>query len=734
MESNPDFEAFRRQSEKGVFSLNSSFSNPSARPTHNRTNSAFNLAHPESPISPGTKRPQIERSQTGDALKKVSVDQKPYFDIPRQQSPISMTPRHSLADDKAPRLSLPFNELHASSLHKVQSRADTLPHSHHSQAPGMVNPKLVAELLQEPDDVLLLDLRVYQQYAVSRIHGSLNLCIPTTLIKRPAFTTQKLADTFSREADRDKFEQWQRCKYIVVYDACSSQPKEAVIPFNVLKKFEIEGWKGTGYVVKGGFLGFAKMEPTWVDKGAVESSKGSANPSLSISSPAKDVLPVAGGCFMPSAKSSSNAFFGNIRQNMDLLDGVGQMPVKKPHHMSELSEHNLPGWLRAASRNSDEGKRVSERFLSIEKSEQKRMQQALGGPVCYAADTQPKGQVQVAGIEKGSKNRYNNIFPFNHTRVRLQNVAQEDCDYINASHVKAEYSNRRYIATQAPIPATFGDFWRVVWEQDARVIVMLTAESEGGQVKSHPYWKTGEYGRFKVKMLSERQISLESNEKPAKSASLTRPTIGQRRSTANNLQSPTESNHSPTSESPSMIVRTFTLSHSSYPFQPIREVTQVHYSQWPDLGTALPTDILGLIEQVNTYIRGSASPQSAIGPEDAAREGERPIVVHCSAGCGRTGTYCTIDSVIDMLKRQKLDREGDDGDRMEIDTESWIKRDDEDLVSKTVDDFRHQRLSMVQNLRQFVLCYESILQWVVSHQPENIRSGKGHEPRRSYQG
>ena len=60
------------------------------------------------------------------------------------------------------------------------------------------------------------------------------------------------------------------------------------------------------------------------------------------------------------------------------------------------------------------------------------------------------------------------------------------------------------------------------------------------------------------------------------------------------------------------------------------------------------------------------------------------------------------------------------------------ERDDEDLVAKTVDDFRHQRLSMVQNLRQFVLCYESILQWVVSQQPENIRLGKGHEPRRSH--
>ena len=643
-----------------------------------------------------------------------------------------MTPRHSLTDEKAPRLSLPFNDMHASSLHKIQSRSDTLPHAHQVESPSMVNPKLVVELLQHPNDVLLLDLRVYQQYLASRIHGSLNLCIPTTLIKRPTFTAQRLAETFSNESDRQKFEQWKKCKYIVVYDSCSTQPKEAMIPFNVLKKFETEGWKGTGYVIKGGFLGFAKMEPKWMDKGLVMSEKSAINPALSISPPSKDILPVAGGCSMPSTQSSANPFFGNIRQNMDLLDGVGQMPVKKPKHISELSEQNLPSWLRRASKNSDEGKAVSDKFLSLEKSEQKRMQQALSGPVCYADDAKTKDCVQVAGIEKGSKNRYNNIFPFDHTRVHLQNVSNGECDYVNANHVKAEYSNRHYIATQAPIPATFKDFWRVVWEQDVRVIVMLTAESEGGQLKSHPYWKTGEYGPFKVKKITERQISLEAKEMTSKVDSLKRPTLGQRRSTADNLQKDTPS---PTSESPSVILRTFTVSHASYPFQQMREITQVHYSQWPDFGApASPGAILSLIDQVNKCIRGAASHSSATGPQDFAPKGERPIIVHCSAGCGRTGTYCTIDSVIDMLKRQRIERDETHHDAMQMDDESWVGREDEDLVAKTVDDFRHQRLSMVQNLRQFVLCYESILQWVVSQQPDNIRLGKGHEPRRSYQG
>ena len=663
----------------------------------------------------------------------MSVEQKPIFDIPQQHSPMSMTPRHSVVEDKAPRLSLPVNDMHASSLHKVQSRSDTLPSTNQSQSPSMVNPKLVAELLQHPHQVLVLDLRVYQQYVTSRIRGSLNLCIPTTLLKRPAFTTQKLTETFSSQSDKAKFETWQNCKYIIAYDACSSQPKEAMIPFNVLKKFATEGWKGTGYVVKGGFQGFAKMEPSWVDKGAKNAANGATNPTLSISPPAQDVLAVAGGCAMPSAKSAANPFFGNIRQNMDLLDGVGQMPVKKPSQMSELSEQNLPTWLRRASKSSDQGKRVSDKFLNLEKSEQKRMQDALGGPVCYGPDGPTRDQVQVAGIEKGSKNRYNNIFPFDHSRVRLQNVPRGDCDYVNASHVKAEYSNRQYIATQAPIPSTFHDFWRVVWEQGVRVIVMLTAESEGGQVKSHPYWRAGEYGPFKVKAMSERKILLGSKEETTKSSSLQRPTLGQRRSTTDNLTSSFKNSSSPTLEDPSVVVRTFTLAHSAYPFQPMREITQLHYSQWPDFGApASPTAILNLVEQMNKCVRGSSSPRSAIGPDEAVIEGEKPIIVHCSAGCGRTGTFCTIDSVIDMLKRQRMARKEDDEDRMDVDGDDWIKREDEDLVAKTVNDFRHQRLSMVQNLRQFVLCYESILEWIMAQQSDGVRTGKGHEASRSH--
>lgn len=123
----------------------------------------------------------------------------------------------------------------------------------------------------------------------------------------------------------------------------------------------------------------------------------------------------------------------------------------------------------------------------------------------------------------------------------------------------------------------------------------------------------------------------------------------------------------------------------------------------------------------------------------------RPILVHCSAGCGRTGTFCTVDSVIDMLKRQRMaaiNRPDADGDvsmsegssnrrrsvvlsgpnlgqskigAKEIDT-SWLTDTNLDLVETTVEDFRRQRISMVQSLRQFVLCYETVVEWVCRYQ------------------
>lgn len=289
------------------------------------------------------------------------------------------------------------------------------------------------------------------------------------------------------------------------------------------------------------------------------------------------------------------------------------------------------------------------------------------------------------------------------------------------------------------------DFWNVVWQQDARVIVMLTAESEGGQLKAHNYWSDKSFGPLNLNFLSEKRAALEPSRIHRHRE---RPSMGQRRSTTNTSGRLAPSDAaSPTSEQPYVIVRRFTLSHSNEPFARMREITQLQYSQWPDFGTpAHPTHLLGLVEQCDAVVRASNGSSNG----SPVPEGSRPVVVHCSAGCGRTGTFCTVDSVIDMMKRQRRDAQSNadatspkrnrrqptpmDLDRSSFpgfspspaspfwaapDDSSWVQNDDVDLIAKTVEDFRMQRLSMVQSLRQFVLCYESLLEWLCEQTPKS---------------
>jgi tyrosine-protein phosphatase 2/3 len=325
---------------------------------------------------------------------------------------------------------------------------------------------------------------------------------------------------------------------------------------------------------------------------------------------------------------------------------------------------------------------------------------------------------------------------------------------------------------------------------------MLTAESEGGQLKCHPYWTGRDYGVIKLRLLSEKKVSLDLDKHRSNStahmgsASMTPSTAssesGRRRANTTTTiegSTPTPQPLQGQSETPYVIIRKFALSHAAQPFAPIREVTHLHYPSWPDFGApAQPSHLLALVELANVMQRAALpidTPSIAASrpapqalpvtwydePEVDARV--RPMLVHCSAGCGRTGTFCTVDSVIDMLKRQRLvsstaslhlkkhDAEGDvemdeavsprtavnppqfpfsnpsgwrpggdgrcgSGGAVPFLDTAWMDDDDAvDLIDKTVQDFREQRLSMVQSLRQFVLCYETVIEWIWRMQDRN---------------
>ncbi|KOS22360.1 Tyrosine-protein phosphatase 1 [Escovopsis weberi] len=652
------------------------------------------------------------------------------------------------------------------------ARSFTLPPKGDPAQPSMISATLLKELMEslEEDRLLLLDIRSSQNFGLSRIEGALNLCIPTTLLKRATFNIEKLTQMFQGDSECSKFSMWREMEWIVVYDASASDKKDAVAAQNMIKKFTNEGYAGNVGILRGGFNSFQASFPHLVDDASAADQKEDTQGAAAAASRNLGFAPVIGGVSLPVGASSVNPFFSNIRQNVDLADGVGQLNVSWP---PALEPESLPLWLREAAAKTDHGKDVSNKFLKIERDEQTRMQGAYG----------QDGTIRLSGVEKGGKNRYKDILPFEHARVKLQNRPEGCCDYVNASHLSTLRSKKRYIASQGPLPDTFEDFWSVVWDNDVRVIVMLTAETEGGQIKCHSYWTNREFGPIKLKKLSEKKVSLDLDKAKTGTNNNNTSESGKKRAHAATLAegSPLDTSASPDpAEVPFVMIRKFAVSHAANPFAPIREVTHLHFPSWPDFGTpAQPSHLLALVELANvmqrtavpfdtTSIVGSGrSPNSegvslAWNEEAAGDSASRPMLVHCSAGCGRTGTFCTVDSVIDMLKRQRASRapghpspsEGGGADVLMMDIDeatpppnceaenkkatsrsnggpanpfdsmardaAWLEDDSVDLIQRTVEDFRQQRISMVQSLRQFVLCYETVLEWIDRVNTNNI--------------
>ncbi|KAH8820450.1 phosphatase-like protein [Xylogone sp. PMI_703] len=770
LSANPEFESFRKQAEaKQGFNLSrgslapflstpsssrhSSIDQRSAGRQHSSSSSLQDEGSAPSPkmdVDSDWGRDSAYGSSESKRASESSANSPSFFDMPMKSSPINVPslPAHiqrnamSHPSDRGRKPSLPYpkSESVPPSSNTPQptshTRADTLPATL-EDGPVFIPPAQLKDMLDRlpESEYLLLDLRVFPQFSQYRIRGALNLCIPTTLLKRPSFNLQKLQDTFTGEAEKERFSHWQGVSHIIVYDAASTNKRDAVSAVNTLKKFTNEGWRGDCCILQGGFAAFNEKYPQFVDY-ASNDEQQSSKINLSLGAAGTRV---AGGCVMPATKNAANPFFSNIRQNQDLIGGVGQIEIKIPDELSSEDQRLLPRWLSSIAAKEDHGKRASDKFLHLELDEQSRMTKALSCGTTYGQND--PDMIRIAGIEKGGKNRYNNIWPFEHARVKLQGRPEGACDYVNASHIKASHSNKRYIASQGPLPDTFEDFWSVIWDQDVRVIVMLTAESEGGQLKCHPYWASGDYGPFKLRALSEKKVSLDP--RPHRNHSDHRDSSRRRRANtiADTAVAP-NTNATPNStpaEQPHVVVRKFTLSHSAHPFTPMREITQLHYSAWPDFGApAKPSQLLGLVELSNVIQRSaSAGGHSSRSDSPEADPNARPMLVHCSAGCGRTGTFCTVDSVIDMLKRQQKEiRSGvtpmeltssGEGDYMSKGDDSkddlWIFDQDLDLVEKTVQDFRRQRLSMVQSLRQFVLCYETILEWV-AQQHGSLRSDR----------
>ncbi|XP_039584092.1 receptor-type tyrosine-protein phosphatase T isoform X5 [Passer montanus] len=232
--------------------------------------------------------------------------------------------------------------------------------------------------------------------------------------------------------------------------------------------------------------------------------------------------------------------------------------------------------------------------------------------------------------ENRNKNRYGNIISYDHSRVRLQLLdGDPHSDYINANYIDGYHRPRHYIATQGPMQETVKDFWRMIWQENSASVVMVTNLVEVGRVKCVRYWPddTEVYGDIKVTLIETEPLA-------------------------------------------EYVIRTFTVQKKGY--HEIREIRQFHFTSWPDHGVpCYATGLLGFVRQVKF-----------LNPPEAG-----PIVVHCSAGAGRTGCFIAIDIMLDMAENEGV-----------VD------------IFNCVRELRSQRVNLVQTEEQYVFVHDAILE------------------------
>ncbi|XP_032379279.1 receptor-type tyrosine-protein phosphatase eta [Etheostoma spectabile] len=210
-----------------------------------------------------------------------------------------------------------------------------------------------------------------------------------------------------------------------------------------------------------------------------------------------------------------------------------------------------------------------------------------------------QSKIHAQMLENKPKNRYNNVLPYDSSRVKLSIIHGNPYDdYINANYMPGYESRKEYIAAQGPLPGTVSDFWRMIWEKNVLTLVMLTRCNEQGRVKCEQYWDHGTKHYENITVTTTSEIPLED-----------------------------------------WTIRDFHIKNVKT--AETRSIRHFHFTAWPDHGVPQTTELLisfrHLVrEHMDQYSRHS------------------PTVVHCSAGVGRTGTFIAIDRLIFQIERENI--------------------------------------------------------------------------------
>ncbi|XP_077557991.1 receptor-type tyrosine-protein phosphatase T-like [Haemaphysalis longicornis] len=248
----------------------------------------------------------------------------------------------------------------------------------------------------------------------------------------------------------------------------------------------------------------------------------------------------------------------------------------------------------------------------------------------------PKGQLRswnvATKLENRPRNREEHVLPYDHSRVILSPLTAGDgTDYINASYVPGYKFPRKYIATQGPMESTVTDFWRMVWQEGCWKVVMLTSLTEQEVTKCAQYWPetSQKHGNFVVTLLK-------------------------------------------TDTHVDFVVREFQLALDDN----TRTVVQFHFPTWPDHGVPrYPEALRPFLKRIRAF-----------RPQDL-----HPIIVHCSDGIGRTGTFILVDSMLSQAKAEGV----------------------VNLVTH-LREMRQSRLDLVESLEQYIFVYKVLVEMLCS--------------------
>ncbi|KAK4705633.1 tyrosine-protein phosphatase 2/3, partial [Phenoliferia sp. Uapishka_3] len=561
---------------------------------------------------------------------------------------------------------------------------------------------------------LILDLRPHSAWVNCRARASVNICVPSTLLRRPNHGVEQIAAALST-TDRAEFQRWTSPGItVIVLDGESTSLVDKGGIASLLAKFVKAGFTGKLGWVRGGFvalrqeaLGGAASSRDLLEFGPVERSSddASAFPDASSGKHARPVLQVRdlpisafqasstsafthaglpsaninmGGRSSAGSKASSsgrpivkrrksgtegfnldglsmagtatpaprevaekrmatNPFFDNIRQNSEALSLERSLANLTPVDMPAVSPSTLsrlPPFLASLIRLSptERAQLLAKQFYDLEVAERERLE----GTLNWHANHQGKEDEHTtegyeykkfgisAGIELGSLNRYKNIFPYDHARVRLSSFGPGATDYVNASHIQLAGSPRKFIASQGPLQTTFPDFWQMCDQESVGVIIMLTNLHEGGREKCGRYWIPPQSGDWDVEVQGDSQ-----DEEGGGGFFAAAPAPK-------------------TAEEETTIRRSILVHRKQDPPSRRRKIRHIQYRAWPDFDIpAKPSDVVELVREVEAAQREYLAESNWQGTE------EPPVLAHCSAGVGRTGVFIMVSAMLDKLARDR---------------------------------------------------------------------------------